>query len=165
MKKLNRKGFTLVELLAVIIILAIVVGISIPAITSVINQSKNNALGVVVDSAADYLSDQYGYMNVDYNTASKAFRDVVSGPVTTAKTLAWTDTKQAALLTAMGFLQENVTTVSFTIQDSGVACVTVLTLPTTSEYYSTTYFAVASGVAKPNTTGSNAADYKSRNCA
>ena len=59
MKKLNNKGFTLVELLAVIIILAIVVGITIPSITSVINNSKNSSLGIATESAYDYLKDQY----------------------------------------------------------------------------------------------------------
>ena len=39
--KLNRKGFTLVEVLAVIVIIALLGGIAIPNILSTINTSKN----------------------------------------------------------------------------------------------------------------------------
>ena len=39
--KLNRKGFTLVEVLAVIVIIALLGGIAIPNILSTINNSKN----------------------------------------------------------------------------------------------------------------------------
>lgn len=42
MKK-NRKGFTLVELLAVIVVLAIILAIAVPSITGIINGAKKNA--------------------------------------------------------------------------------------------------------------------------
>ena len=40
----NKKGFTLVELLAVIVILGIIMTVSIPAISKWINRSKNESL-------------------------------------------------------------------------------------------------------------------------
>lgn len=39
----NKKGFTLVELLAVIVILAIVMGLAAVAITSVLNNTRRSA--------------------------------------------------------------------------------------------------------------------------
>ena len=64
MKKLNRKGFTLVELLAVIIILAIVVGISIPAVLTTINNTRTKAFQAAVSSVADWVDRQYQAYNV-----------------------------------------------------------------------------------------------------
>lgn len=51
--KANEDGFTLVELLAVIVILGIIVAISIPAIGSVISRADNNATEAEKELVAD----------------------------------------------------------------------------------------------------------------
>ena len=53
MKKLNKKAFTLIELLAVIIILGILMIIAIPSVTEYINNSRKSAY---VDTASAFIS-------------------------------------------------------------------------------------------------------------
>lgn len=150
MKKLNRKGFTLVELLAVIIILAIVVGITIPAITNVINDSKNNALGVAVENASKYLTNQFGYMNVDRGTADSEFLNVFGAGQTdayygypTEGADKQTNIISEALLTKMGFKKNNVVKLKATLVGEKI-CVTVETIQNSSEYYSVDYWTASS---------------------
>lgn len=61
MKKLNNKGFTLVELLAVLVILIAIMSIAIPSISSSLERSKdkqNEARQKVLESAAElYVTD------------------------------------------------------------------------------------------------------------
>ena len=67
MKRLNRKGFTLIELVAVIAVLVIIMGIALPNITSSIERSKNKqkqAKIELLESAAELYFDRY-------STASK----------------------------------------------------------------------------------------------
>ena len=64
MKKLNNKGFTLVELLAVVVILVVLMAIAIPNISSSIersNKKKDDAMQKVIESAGElYVSKHKG---------------------------------------------------------------------------------------------------------
>lgn len=59
MKRLNRNGFTLVELLAVIVILAIVVGITLVTVLPTLQKSRQQAFELTANTAADFLEKQY----------------------------------------------------------------------------------------------------------
>ena len=67
-KELNNKGFTLVELLAVLVILVAIMGIAIPTISSSLERTKskqNEARYKIIESAAElYVTD---HKNVIYN--------------------------------------------------------------------------------------------------
>ena len=62
MKKLNKKGFTLAELLIVVAIIAVLVAISIPIFTAQLNKAKYaadeaNARSIYAEMVADYLAN------------------------------------------------------------------------------------------------------------
>lgn len=66
MKRLNRKGFTLIELMAVIAILVIIMGIALPNITSSIERSKQkqkDAKIELITSAAELYFDRHSSEN------------------------------------------------------------------------------------------------------
>ena len=78
MKK--KKGFTLVELLAVIVILAVILVIAIPQIINVIKSArissfKDSAILIATNAEKDYLSNQV--LNKDYSSTSISCEDVV----------------------------------------------------------------------------------------
>jgi type IV pilus assembly protein PilA len=145
MKKLNRKGFTLVELLAVIIILAIVVGISIPAITSVINDSKNNATGVAVDAAEKYVRDQYSLFLI--GNAESTFTTRFTNGTTAETELSYETAGDVAVLNAMGFSKADVKKVKVTINADGTACVKISEVVQTGKFYTAKYWPTVTGPA------------------
>ena len=59
MKRLNRKGFTLVELLAVIVILAIVMGITLVTVLPTLQKSRQSAYELTAQTAADFFEKEY----------------------------------------------------------------------------------------------------------
>lgn len=63
MKKLNKKGFTLIEMLVVVAIIAILVAIIVPTISTATKKSQGatdaaNLRSVTAKAAADYLDNQ-----------------------------------------------------------------------------------------------------------
>lgn len=68
MEKLNKKGFTLVELIATIVVLALVVSIGAYAITNIINSAKEKNYELLIKNIIDasetyYQECKYKYSN------------------------------------------------------------------------------------------------------
>ena len=82
--KLNKKGFTLAELLVVVAIIAILVAVSIPIFTGKLNEARENTDAANLRAAkaaavTAYLSDESattGYYDADNGTIQKNFADV-----------------------------------------------------------------------------------------
>jgi len=94
MKRLNRKGFTLVELLAVIVILAIVMGITLVTVLPTLQKSRQEAFELTAQTAADYLEKQYQLSLV--GNLSGTTLEMATIP-TVAKQLTTDDFKRAGL--------------------------------------------------------------------
>ena len=80
MKKLNNKGFTLVELLAVLVILVAIMGIAIPTISSSLERTKakqNEARYKILESAAEqYVTDNKNVIYSNLETSEKCIIQV-----------------------------------------------------------------------------------------
>jgi type IV pilus assembly protein PilA len=93
----NQKGLTLVELLAVIVILGVVAAIAVPAIGGIISSSKSNAdaqtVTLLKDVAVRYLTDTYP------NGSPSTITSVTVSSLVTAHYLKETPNKQSASTT------------------------------------------------------------------
>ena len=92
MKKLNRKGFTLVELLAVIVILAIVVGITLVTVLPTLKKSRQQAFELSANTIAEYLEKQYQAQLI-----GEGIDVAVTIPLGTAKSISPDDFKKAGV--------------------------------------------------------------------
>ena len=82
MMKLNYKGFTLVELLAVIAIMGMLAVIMVPTISGVIEENKtNNSANLknsIKSSARAYISDNRYEIKFDNNSCNNNTRNIIS---------------------------------------------------------------------------------------
>ena len=130
MKKLNRKGFTLVELLAVIIILAVVVGITIPAILTTTGNAKKKAAQNAANVAADWFDRQYQSYLIGDPTMSQVnsyFKIYCSAALATGTgtCAVATGVTEEQIVKASGLTSTNVETGTFEVTFSeGRSCVT-----------------------------------------
>ena len=78
---LNQKGLTLIELLAVIVILAILVTIAIPSISNVIANQRDKAIlsdivAMVETSKMQYVADECGDSICEYDSSNAANNEI-----------------------------------------------------------------------------------------
>ena len=99
MKRLNRKGFTLVELLAVIVILAIVVGIALTTVLPTLKKSRQTAFELTPNTAGDYLEKQYSLTLIgDLSGSTLEMASIPEGTTNDdAETMTSDDLKRAGL--------------------------------------------------------------------
>ena len=82
---MNKKGFTLVELLAVIVILAIIITIAVPSTIAVSNKIKkkmyNTKVDMIMDAAKMYGQDNSSKVNSDENSCNVLVKvsDLING--------------------------------------------------------------------------------------
>ena len=132
MKKLNRKGFTLVELLAVIIILAIVVGITIPAVLTMVDSARAKAGEDGASVVADWVDKQYGLVSIGFGSADTIFTTVCGSTggsclSTAPKDLDSDDGDFNTFVTTAGLKTADVESIRISINEtSGRSCITIV---------------------------------------
>lgn len=142
MKKLNNKGFTLVELLAVIIILAIVVGLTIPSILSTVDSSKKKSASAITESASQWIADQYSILAIEPASVNSAFTGVCGSTGSSCLTASYKATKTSdafsapakAFLDTVGIKVADIDSFEVKINSNGSACFK-MTVSTTGAYY------------------------------
>ena len=175
MKKLNKKGFTLVELLATVVILSLVTGVAVPVTTNIVANSKYRSLSSIVDEAENFLSDQWRVHKISPDTINDAFDDAMGGSYyEDVKKSLFTSIdahkrkypgdnptqeiidREIKLLQEMGMSTEDVAHVDMFVDDKGIGCVIIRTIPITSKLYNSKYWTdTGDGFAVPSSLNGN----------
>ena len=126
MKKLNRKGGTLVEPRAVIVILAIVVGIALTTVLPTLKKSRQEAFDLTANTVADYVEKQYQLSLLNSDAPTIEF-----GTSTVPHTITANEYKAA------GVKADNYRAGTWYVDANGRACVTLTAATNTNPNGST----------------------------
>lgn len=77
--KLNRNGFTLVELLAVIVILAVLALVAMPNVTRLMNDSRKSAFITEVENFVTYAQTSYTNSQINGTITNSADESLITG--------------------------------------------------------------------------------------
>lgn len=135
MKKLNRKGFTLVELLAVIVILAIVVGITLVTLLPTIEKSRKEGFDIAVEAVQKYIQDQVDMELIGgLSTTGVAYNSAVAQATSGDKTT-------GDVLKAAGDYDTNIEELKWTVTNGRVSITCATANPNGDYRQSDTYSA------------------------
>lgn len=104
--KLNRNGFTLVELLAVIVILAVLALVAMPNVTRLMNASRKNAFITEVENFVTYAQTSYTNSQINGTINNSADESLIPGQKFNEKMYDYYCVSYAKLVSG-GFIQKS----------------------------------------------------------
>lgn len=128
LKKMNKKGFTLAELLIVVAIIAVLVAISIPIFTSQLEKSRdatdeaNIRAAIAEVSAATLADDKQNTGHVTYTAETKTYSMNVD---TTGQTAGWSGAASNTTAVEIGGYSVSPSQTGWTISGTSEGAVTV----------------------------------------
>ena len=169
MVKLNNRGFTLVELLAVIVVLSIVVGVSVPTVTHLVSNARYKSLTVSVEEAEKFAGDQWKLKKMDPAMQDESFKNVIGNDYTQGEFITLNiknDASHKQLIEEMGIPSKGIKTVLLKIYEDNVPCVVIAEITKDSDLYDAKYWTLMEDnkdeFAIPNDTTNNV--YYSKCC-
>lgn len=141
MPRLNNKGFTLVELLAVVVVLSIVVGLTVPVATNLVTNARYKALMITVEEAEKFTGDQWKLKRMDKDMMNTYFGKAINGySVGDFITLNVNEEDDKNLINEMGIHSEGVKTVFLKIYEKNIPCVVIGEIYEDSKLYDAKYW-------------------------
>ncbi|MEK4668589.1 prepilin-type N-terminal cleavage/methylation domain-containing protein [Niallia sp. FSL R7-0271] len=111
----NEKGLTLIELLAVIVILGIIAAIAIPSIANIIQKSREDAIKAdaiqIINSAKMYIAGEGSDTSIDQDELDTYLNDVSTFQTFTVNVT--TDTDKNTILSLTGSGSKGNVTIAF----------------------------------------------------
>jgi len=121
---MNNKGFTLVELLAVLVILITILLIAIPTITSSVERNKQNALAKkydIIEAAAETYVNLYKN-SIRYNDFISGTCGIEINDLKDIGLLTDDDLKDADNNTILGYVKYNSSNKKYEYSNTGTSC-------------------------------------------